>query len=308
MNKPLKLTVLAAALAAGCSSVSPVANQRLEEARASYQRAAADPLVQRHAQPELQRAANALAEAGRAAKDGSSELVEQNAYIADRSARTALSTAQGRQAQLDLVAAHEERSRRLLQAERARAEQAEKARQEAEARATQLADAKAKQDRETAAAEELAAEVRRLESAGVRARQTERGWVLTANDDLLFESGTTLRAGAERTLDTLAQFLRKHPERSIAIEGFTDGTGSVQAAERLSARRAEAVKFALVQRGVEPQRIDARGMGPNFPVASNDSEAGRQQNRRIEVVIRSAGAAGDKAGAGATAPEAPKKQ
>ena len=83
----------------------------------------------------------------------------------------------------------------------------------------------------------------------------------------------------------------------------------MQAAERLSARRAEAVKFALVQRGVEPQRIDARGMGPNFPVASNDSEAGRQQNRRVEVVIiRSAGAAGDKAGAGATAPEAPKKQ
>jgi outer membrane protein OmpA-like peptidoglycan-associated protein len=46
------------------------------------------------------------------------------------------------------------------------------------------------------------------------------------------------------------------------------------------------VKFALAQRGVEPQRIDARGMGPNFPVASNDSEAGRQQNRRVEVVIR----------------------
>lgn len=308
MNKPLKLTVLAAALAAGCSTVSPVANQRLEEARASYQRAAADPLVQLHAQPELQRAANALAEAGRAAKDGSSELVEQNAYIADRSARTALSTAQGRQAQLDLVAAHEERSRRLLQAERARAEQAEaeraraeQARLEAEARASLLGEEKAKHA-------EFAAAISGLESTDVRARQTERGWVLTVNNDLLFESGTALHNGADRTLDRLAQFLRKHPERSIAIEGFTDSMGSAAAAERLSERRAEAVKFALVQRGVESHRIDARGMGQNFPVASNDSEAGRQQNRRIEVVIRSAGAPGDKADAGATTPEAPKKQ
>ena len=278
MRKPLKLTVLAAALAAGCSTVSPVANQRLEEARASYQRAAADPLVQRHAQPEIQRAANALAEAERAAKDGSSALVEHNAYIADRSARTALSTAQGRQSQIDLVAEHEERGKRLLQAERARAEQAEKARLEAEARASLLGEEKAKHA-------EFAAEIRGLESTGVRARQTERGWVLTANDDLLFESGTTLRPEAERTLESIAQFMRKHPDRSIEIAGFTDSTGPADAAERLSERRAQAVKFGLVQRGVDPYRIDARGMGAKFPVASNESEVGRQQNRRVEVVI-----------------------
>jgi outer membrane protein OmpA-like peptidoglycan-associated protein len=279
MNRPLKLTVLAAALAAaGCSTVSPVANQRLEEARASYQRAAADPLVQRHAQPELQRAANALADAGRAAEDGSSELVEHHAYIADRSARTALSTAQGRQAQIDLVTVHEERSKRLLQTERARAEQAEKARLEAEARASLLGEEKAKHA-------EFTAQIRGLESTGVRARETERGWVLTANDDLLFESGATLRPEAERTLKSIAEFLRKHPDRSIEIEGFTDSTGPEDANERLSERRAQAVKFALVQRGVEPYRLDARGMGAKLPVASNESEAGRQQNRRVEVVI-----------------------
>ncbi|HEU4921919.1 MAG TPA: DUF4398 domain-containing protein, partial [Burkholderiales bacterium] len=183
MSNPIKLTVIAAALAAGCTTVAPVANQRLEEARATYQRAAGDPLVQRHAQAELQQAANALADAERRAADGQYwELVEHNAYIADRRARTALAAAQARQADIDLAAAHEERWR-SLQAEaaaaRIRAEQAESARQQAEARAAQLADAKAKQDRETAAAEELAAEVRRLESAGVRARQSERGWVLT---------------------------------------------------------------------------------------------------------------------------------
>jgi outer membrane protein OmpA-like peptidoglycan-associated protein len=286
MNSAFKLTVLIAVLAgAGCAS-SPVANQRLEEARAAHRAAAADSLVQRHAQPELQQAANALADAERAAKDRSSELVEHHAYIAERSARTALRAAQARQAQIDLVAAHDERSKRLLEAERARAEQAEKARQEAEARAKLLAEEKAKHDREGAAAAELAAGIKSLESTGARARQTERGWVLMLNDDLLFESGTTLRAGSEQTLDGLAQLLRKYPERDVAIEGFTDSTGPADAAERRSERRAEAVKFALVQRGVEAHRIGARGMGPSSPVAPNDSETGRQLNRRVEVVIR----------------------
>ena len=275
MNRKLKLSLLAAALGAGCATVSPEANQRLEEARASYQRAAADPLVQRHAQAELERAARALAEAR---QGGSSELVEHNAYIADRWARTALTSAQGRQAQIDLVAAHEERSRRLLQAERARAEQAEKARLQAEARASLIEEEKAKHA-------EFAAQIRGLESTGVRARQTERGWVLTANEDLLFESGTALRPEAQRTLEGIAQFLREHPDRSIEIAGFTDSLGPQDANERLSERRAQAVKFALVPRGVEPYRIEARGMGANFPLASNETEFGRQQNRRVEVVI-----------------------
>ena len=275
----VKSAVLAAALAAASCAINPAANQRLAEARGAYQVATADPLVQRHAQPELQQAANALAEAERAAKDDSSELVEHNAYIAERSARTAVTVAQARQAQIDLIAVQDERRKRLVEAERARAEQAEKARQEAEARASLLAEEKAKM-------EAAAAEMRRLESSGLQVRQTERGWVVIANDDLLFESGTTLRPEADRTLDTLAEFLRNHRDRSVAVEGFTDSTGPADAAERRSERRAEAVKFALVQRGVEPSRIDARGMGPNFPIASNDTESGRQRNRRVEVLIR----------------------
>jgi outer membrane protein OmpA-like peptidoglycan-associated protein len=110
--------------------------------------------------------------------------------------------------------------------------------------------------------------------------------VLTLHNDQLFESGgAILQPGARRALDSLAGFLRRHPEREIAIEGFTDSEGSSETNRKLSEARAAAMKRALVARGVEPARIDARGYGPAFPVASNDTPAGRQLNRRVEIII-----------------------
>jgi outer membrane protein OmpA-like peptidoglycan-associated protein len=120
----------------------------------------------------------------------------------------------------------------------------------------------------------------------LKARETERGWVLTLRNELLFDSGQAkLKPGAHKALESLAQFMRKEPEREVAIEGFTDATGASEVNRRLSAERADAVKQALVARGVEPHRIDARGYGPAFPIASNETAVGRQLNRRVEVVI-----------------------
>ena len=284
MKTPLKLSLMAAVLAAGgCATLTPEAERQLEEARASYRFASEDPRVQRYAGVELASASTALREAERlAAEGGSPELVEHNAYLAERRSRTALGSAQIRQAEADIAATREERRRIQLEARereaaaaRARAEQAEAARREAEQRAQLLAP-------------DLAAEVRRLEAelADVRAKQTDRGWILTLKNELLFDSGgATLKSGAQRALDNLAQFLRRHPERDIAIEGFTDSTGSPDSNQRLSERRAQAVKDALTGRGIESRRIDARGYGPSFPVASNATETGRQLNRRVEIVI-----------------------
>jgi len=286
MRFAAKLTLVAALFASGCA-LSPQANQQLEEARAAYRLAASDPQVQQHARLELQSAANALTDAERLAKEGkASELIEHNAYLAERRAHIAMRTAETRKAQAGIAAAAEERRRILLESEAAVAHEqvrdAQIARQEAEVRAQ-----KQLQQQGTAAAE-LAAEVKRLEVelADVRAKQTERGWVLTLKNELLFDSGgATLKPGAQRALDNLAQFLRKYPDRDIAIEGFTDSTGSKDTNQRLSERRAAAVKEALVMRGIESRRIDARGYGPAFPVASNDTETGRQLNRRVEIVI-----------------------
>jgi len=79
--------------------------------------------------------------------------------------------------------------------------------------------------------------------------------------------------------------MRREPEPSILIEGFTDSTGPAELNRRLSEQRAQAVRDALVARGVAAQRIQARGYGPAYPVASNDTPVGRQLNRRVQVVI-----------------------
>ena len=296
MRKPFTPTILAAALAAAGCAITPQAERQLEEARAAYRLASETPHVQRYAAPELAAAGTALKDAERlAAEGGPTELVEHNAYLAEQRSRTALSTADTRQAEVELASVREERRRAEIQARereaaaaRAQAQQAEIARREAELRAQLLAKERLEQEKQTLAATELSAEVKRLEAelADVRAKQTDRGWILTLKNELLFDSGgATLKAGAERALDNLAQFLRKYPDRDIAIEGFTDSMGSKEVNQRLSERRAEAVKDALVSRGIESRRIDARGYGPSFPIASNATETGRQLNRRVEIVI-----------------------
>jgi len=302
-----KLTVLASLVASclvtsGCA-FSPHASQQLDDARAAYRSAAADPAVQASAPAELKSAQDALQEAERMAeKGGPSELVEHNAYLAEQRSRIALRTAEIRRSEASIAAAGEERRRVQLearereaaaareQAEQAQMQvrQAEMARKEAESRAAMLEHERLEKERLGTAQAELGAEVKRLESelADMRAKQTDRGWILTLKNELLFDAGgASLKPGAQRALDNLAQFLTKYPDRDIAIEGFTDSTGSKDLNQQLSEKRAWSVKAALVARGIQSTRIDARGYGPSFPVASNETPTGRQLNRRVEIVI-----------------------
>ena len=291
-----RLTMIAVLLAAGCASLSPNAMQRLDEARAAYRSAAADPAVQANAQTELQSAAGALEDAERAlAQGGPSELVEHNAYLAQQRTQIAQRTAATRSAEAATAAAGEERRRMQLEARereaaalREQARVAQEARKEAESRAAVLEAERLDRQKESSASAGLSAEVKRLETelADLRAKQTDRGWVLTLKNELLFDTGgSTLKPGGQRALDNLVQFLEKHPDRSIAIEGFTDSTGSKEHNQTLSEKRAWSVKAALVARGIASNRIDARGYGPSFPIAGNDTPAGRQLNRRVEIVI-----------------------
>jgi outer membrane protein OmpA-like peptidoglycan-associated protein len=126
----------------------------------------------------------------------------------------------------------------------------------------------------------LQAELQKL-----KATQTNRGIVLTLGD-VLFDSGRSeLNPGAATKMDQLAEFLKEHPDRRVEIDGYTDSVGPDAYNEQLSQRRADAVKAALVSRGIDPSRVNTQGYGKAYPVASNSDSGGRQLNRRVEVVI-----------------------
>jgi outer membrane protein OmpA-like peptidoglycan-associated protein len=105
--------------------------------------------------------------------------------------------------------------------------------------------------------------------------------------DVLFDSGSSvLHAGAYSRLETLADTLKRYPASDVVVKGHTDSQGGDQYNLRLSQDRADHVRAVLIADGVGPSRVSAIGVGEAFPVASNDTAAGRQQNRRVEVEIR----------------------
>jgi outer membrane protein OmpA-like peptidoglycan-associated protein len=111
---------------------------------------------------------------------------------------------------------------------------------------------------------------------------------------VLFAAGKVeVGPGAQRSVDKLADFLKAYPKRNVLIEGHSDNLGHEEYNLRLSQQRAEAVRDLLVARGVAAQRIRTKGYGSKFPVVDNDSAAGRQQNRRVEVIVLNEGTTAD---------------
>ena len=111
--------------------------------------------------------------------------------------------------------------------------------------------------------------------------------VVAFQGEVLFDSGSSvLNAGAYSRLAALADTLRSYPASDIIVNGHTDSQGTDQFNLKLSQDRADRVRDVLVTEGVAPSRIRARGLGEAFPLVSNDTFAGRQQNRRVEIEIR----------------------
>ena len=121
--------------------------------------------------------------------------------------------------------------------------------------------------------------------AELNAKETERGLVVTLGDVLFATGKADLKGGVTSNLGKLAAFLNKYQDRSVIIEGHTDSVGSDSLNQSLSQRRADAVKSYLMTQGVNPTRLVSSGLGEGSPVAGNESATGRQQNRRVEVII-----------------------
>jgi len=117
------------------------------------------------------------------------------------------------------------------------------------------------------------------------ARESERGFVLTISDIQFRRDESELSADTMRRLYPLATLLKNESQRSIIIEGYTDSSGDETYNQKLSEQRALTVRDFLVSTGIDPQRIMVRGYGEEHPVASNDNEGGRRENRRVEIIV-----------------------
>ncbi|MBD2756382.1 OmpA family protein [Spirosoma sp. BT704] len=105
-------------------------------------------------------------------------------------------------------------------------------------------------------------------------------------DRLLFDTGkATLRPESQEQLTNIAAILKEYPNVHIKLGGYTDNTGSAEVNKKLSQERADSVMGELIRLGIDKSRLEAEGYGPEYPVASNDTEAGRAENRRIAIRV-----------------------
>lgn len=151
-----------------------------------------------------------------------------------------------------------------------------------------LAQLQAEEAEELRRAKELLEQ--RLSSSEAKVGYDERGLVARMLDRVLFDSGKAiLRRSASPVLDKVAQVLQEVPQQPVGIEGHTDNVPIKHSGwadnHALSLARAEAVVDYLVQKGIDRSRLTAVGFGEQRPLASNDTASGRQQNRRVELVI-----------------------
>ena len=234
------------ALSVGLAACSHQPNVNLENAKTNFSALQTNPEATKVAALETKDASEWLDKAQKAYLDKEDEsTVDQLAYLTNQRVEVAKQTIALRTAENQIKNAGSDRAQALLDAR----------------------DAQIKQLR------------------GLNAKQTERGTLVTFGDVLFDFDQASLKANSRDSITTLANYLIKNPDRKVIVEGYTDSKGSAAYNQGLSERRANAVKNALVRAGVEPSRIVAQGYGKKYPVASNATNSGRAQNRRVEVTI-----------------------
>ena len=319
-NLYFPMTLIAVAVLSGCATSAPPQNPSLTAAHSSYDSARSNPQVTNLAALELKEAGDTLSKADDAFSKGQgTAAVDHLAYIANQQVGIAQETAKRKTAELAVANAGAKRTEVRLEARTAEADaakqkadmakqEADVAKQEADAAKRQVTIAKEKaelQAADLAAADaELAAVDAELAAADAQAQRdqalieqqeqqlkelnaqkTERGLVITLGDVLFNTNKAQLKSGGMHNVQKLAAFLNQYPQHKVLVEGHTDSTGSDSYNQELSDRRANAVRMALINMGISSDRVTTHGYGEAFPVGGNDTAAGRQSNRRVEIII-----------------------
>jgi len=281
-NPKIIIACLVGSLLSGCATMP---NPELEKTQKLYDEVQSDPQVMAKAPVALVEAQESLDKLKQLVDEGGDDEAIQRlakeTQLRTQIAREKANTAIARET---IANAEVERKQILIDARTQEAVdarlKAEAALREAEQSKLSMTEAEQKSAEAQQKAEELARQL-----AELQAKPTERGMVLTMGDVLFDYDKADVKAGGMRIISKLARFLEKYPERKIQIEGHTDSTGSDAYNLRLSERRAEAVKRALMYEGIKRDRMTTVGYGEAFPIASNATSSGRQQNRRVEIII-----------------------
>jgi outer membrane protein OmpA-like peptidoglycan-associated protein len=179
-----------------------------------------------------------------------------------------------------------EKARAEADAARAAAQaQADEARRLAEQRAAEAAAARLAREQAEKDRDAVREQLRQQLNVILETRETARGLIINLSDVLFDVDKATLKPGAREKLARIAGILASHPDLKIEIEGHADSTGTEEYNQRLSERRAESVRAYLNSQGISKEIVAAVGFGESRPVATNGTAAGRQQNRRVEIIV-----------------------
>lgn len=279
---------IAAILLAACAT-APVKPAGSADARAKLTQLESDPNLSTRAPAAIKDADVAVTAAEQPELDAA--LGAHRVFIAERKVDIAIAQAQTRYSEDQRAGLESQRQNARLD-ERTREADVAKG-QVAAARAdSALQKSEADQARTDADAARMAAADSDRQAAdlqqqidALQAKVTDRGLVVTLGDVLFTTGKADLRAGTSTHLDKLVSFLNHYPLRTVRIEGFTDSVGSEAYNQDLSLRRADSVRAYLARQGIDGSRLSSAGRGESDPVGDNGSANGRQQNRRVEVVI-----------------------
>jgi outer membrane protein OmpA-like peptidoglycan-associated protein len=227
-----------------------------------------------YARVELREADEAVTIAEQPLASDETDLAEHRVYMANTLVEIARAKATARKAEADRTEMGQ-----MLDAARLAARTAEADRASADATRARNSEAAAL----AAAAKE--SEALRQQILALEAKPTDRGLVLTLGDVLFASGSAEIQGGTNQNLEKLASFLTQYPDRDVMIEGHTDNIGAASFNQTLSQQRADSVRRYLTGRSIASNRMTTAGLGLDRPIASNDTATGRQQNRRVEVII-----------------------
>ncbi len=259
----------------GVVRLAPLTVAEAQEILSRAQRAENEAEKTHRAQLSLLKAKTARANARRKNAENRAEELTQKALDLELDARA-------RQAENALRKAED--AQRLAAQARQRAEEAQRCAGELrEQAASERARIETTRSR-TQTAEQRLRQVQQL-LAELKPRLTSRGLVLTLGEVLFNFDSADLKLYTQRIMDQLANFLQENPMYAIRVEGHTDSEGTGTYNLQLSRARAQSVTDALLTRGIEGTRVSTEGFGERRPVASNETAAGRRENRRVEVIL-----------------------